>query len=81
MTKAKRAVTTVGNLVRQFARYSVMAQTKPVVVTKRGRPHNVLISIVEYERLKTRDQQAFMAADAPDELVADLEAYLRGKKR
>jgi prevent-host-death family protein len=81
MTKAKRIVTTAGNLVRQFSHYSDVALAEPVIVTRNGRPRNVLISVEEYERLKKRNQEAFMAADAPDELVADLKSYLRGKKR
>jgi hypothetical protein len=79
MAKAKRVVITAGNLVRSFSRYSDMALTKPVVVTKNRQPHNVLISVAEYERLKSRDRQAFMAADTPDEFLAQLEALARSK--
>lgn len=81
MAKPKRIVTTAGNLVRQFSHFSDMALADPVIVTRNGRPRNVLISVEEYERLKRRSHESFMAADAPGELVADLKSYLRGKKR
>ena len=81
MATAKPCVTTVDELVRQFSHYSEIAQAAPVVITKNGRPQNVLISIEEYERLKTRDQQAFLAADIPEYFVRDLESFLRSKKR
>ncbi|RJF90083.1 type II toxin-antitoxin system prevent-host-death family antitoxin [Oleomonas cavernae] len=65
--------TSAGDLVRQFSHYSDLALAQPVVVTKNGRPRNVLISVEEYERLKSRDQQAFLAADTPEEFVADIQ--------
>ena len=43
-------------------------------VTRNGRPRNVLISVEEYERLKKRDQQAFLAADTPEHFLTDIEA-------
>lgn len=41
-------------------------------------PHNVLLSVEEYERLKKRDQQAFTAADTPEHLLADIELLVVG---
>jgi prevent-host-death family protein len=82
MTKLKPVVTTAGNLVRQFSHFSDVALADPVIVTRNGRPRNVLISVEEYERLKRRsNRESFMAKDAPDELVADLKSYLRSKKK
>jgi prevent-host-death family protein len=72
--------TTAGELVRQFSHYSDLALKEPVVVTKNGRPRNVLLSIEEYERLKLRDRQALLAEDTPPEIIEDLEAYLRGER-
>jgi prevent-host-death family protein len=72
-------VTTAGDLVRRFSHYSDVALAQPVLVTKNGRPRNVLISVEEYERLKSRDQQAFMAADTPDHFLADIEALAAGE--
>jgi PHD/YefM family antitoxin component YafN of YafNO toxin-antitoxin module len=52
-----------------------------VVITKDGHPRNVLISFEEYERLKTRDQQAFLAADTPEEFLTEIEALASGEDR
>jgi prevent-host-death family protein len=79
MATVDRVTTTAGDLVRQFSHYSDIALAQPVVVTKNGRPRNVLISVEEYERLKKRDQQAFLAADTPDQFLAEIEALARGK--
>ncbi len=65
--------TTAGELVRQFAHYSDVALSHPVVVTRNGRPRNVLLSFAEYERLKRRDQQAFLAADTPERFLPSIE--------
>ncbi len=66
---------TAGDLVRKFTHYSDVALNQPVVVTRHGKPCNVLISVEEYERLKQRDQQAFLAADTPEEFLADLTRF------
>ena len=68
---------TAGEFVRKFSQYSDLALADPVVVTKNGRPRNVLISIEEYERLKERDQRAFLAADTPDHFLSAIEALAR----
>jgi len=67
-------MTTAGDLVRQFSHFSDIALAQPVIVTKNGRPRNVLISIEEYERLKSLDQRAFLAADTPERFLPDIEA-------
>lgn len=74
MKTAGRVVTTAGDFVRQFSHYSDVALGQPVVVTRNGRPRNVLIAVEEYERLKKRDQMAFLAADTPEHFLADIEA-------
>lgn len=78
MANPKQVIATAAELVRQFARYSDLALAQPVVVTRNGRPRNVLISVEEYERLSRRDGQAFMAADTPEHFLADLEALAGG---
>jgi hypothetical protein len=80
MPKPKQIKASAGDVVRQFSHYSDLALKRPVIVTKNGRPRNVLISVEEYDRLKSRDQQAFLAEDAPEELVADLENWLRSRE-
>jgi prevent-host-death family protein len=72
---------TAGEFVRQFSHYSDVALTKPVQITKNGRARNVMISAEEYQRLKSRDQQAFHAENSPQELIDDLKAYMARKKR
>ncbi len=74
-------VTTAGDLVRQFSHYSDLALAQPVVVTKNGRPRNVLISVEEYERLKLRDRQAFAAADTPEYFLAEINALASDEER
>ena len=80
MATAKPCVTTAGELVRKFSHYSEIARDAPVVITKNGQPRNVLISIEEYERLKTRDQQAFFAADTPEQFLAEIEELASGEE-
>jgi prevent-host-death family protein len=81
MAKAKQIKASAGDIVRQFSHYSDVALKRPVIVTKNGRPRNVLISVEEYDRLKSRDQLAFTAENSPEEFIADLEAYLHSRNR
>lgn len=80
MKTPERVVTTAGDLVRQFSHYSDVALGQPVFVTRNGRPRNVLISIEEYERLKKRDQLAFLAADTPEHFLEDIEELAGSKE-
>jgi PHD/YefM family antitoxin component YafN of YafNO toxin-antitoxin module len=70
---ADRATTTAGEFVRQFAHFSDLALSQPVIVTRNGRPRSVLLSYDEYERLRRRDRQVFMAADTPEAFLAGIE--------
>jgi prevent-host-death family protein len=79
MASTDRVITTAGELVRQFAHYSDIALTQPVVVTRNGRPRNVLLSMAEYERLKQRDQQAFLAVNTPESFIAAIERLATGE--
>jgi prevent-host-death family protein len=47
--------------------------SQPVLITKHGRPRNVVLSYDEYERLRARDRRAVRAEDLPDEDIAALE--------
>ncbi|MDE2474946.1 MAG: type II toxin-antitoxin system Phd/YefM family antitoxin [Alphaproteobacteria bacterium] len=80
MVPKDSVIASAGELVREFSHYSDIALAKPVVVTRNGRPRNVLISVKEYERLKERDQMAFRAADTPERFLADIEALASGKR-
>ncbi len=80
MASGKAVSTTAGDLVRQFSHFSDVALPQAVVVTKNGRPRNVIISVEEYERLKSGDQQTFLPADTPERLLADLKKTARRAK-
>jgi prevent-host-death family protein len=47
--------------------------TQPVLITKHGRPRNVVLSYDEYERLRARDRRAVRAENLTDEDIAALE--------
>ncbi|AOX16669.1 type II toxin-antitoxin system prevent-host-death family antitoxin [Kozakia baliensis] len=74
MAAVQRIMASAGELVRKFAHYSDIALAHPVIVTRNGRPRNVLISVEEYDRLRSRDQQAVTAAETPERFLADIEA-------
>lgn len=50
------------------------ALSQPVLITKHGRPRNVVLSYEEYERLNARDRRAARAEDLTDDDLAALEA-------
>jgi prevent-host-death family protein len=72
MSSSDRVTTSASELLRKFSHFSDVALSQPVVVTRDGKPRHVLLSIDEYDRLTERDQQAFLAADTPDEFLADI---------
>ena len=48
------------------------ALSGPVIVTKHGRPKNVVLSYEEYQRLAARDRSVFRVADLTDEEIAEI---------
>lgn len=48
--------------------------SQPLLITKHGRPRNVVLSYEEYERLQARDRRAVLAQDLTDEDIAAIEA-------
>lgn len=58
---------------KKFGQYREKAQSEPVTVTSYERDSVVVLSAVEYERLKSRERQAFSVQDAD---AADIEAML-----
>jgi len=48
--------------------------SQPVLITRHGRPRNVVLSYDEYERLRARDRRAVRAEDLTDEEIAAIEA-------
>jgi prevent-host-death family protein len=71
--ETRPVVAAATEVARQFSHYSDLALTRPVVVAKNGRPRNVILSIDEYNRLKSRDQLAFKADDTPAHFLAEIE--------
>ena len=59
---------------KNFGQFADKALVEPVLITKYGREHLVLLSAGEYARLKRRDRQVYRAAEVPDDLLAALEA-------
>jgi prevent-host-death family protein len=49
-------VTSASNLRKRIGEFSDIARRKPVVVTRRGRPMIVLISVESYEQLRRIEQ-------------------------
>ncbi len=50
------------------------ALSQPVIVTKHGKPKNVVLSYDEYERLTARDRRVVRLEDWTAEEIAALEA-------
>jgi prevent-host-death family protein len=48
--------------------------SQPVVITKHGRPRNVVLSYREYTRLMARDRQVFRTQDLTEEDLAEIKA-------
>lgn len=58
-----------GDVQKNFGNYRLMAENEPVHVTHYNKPSVVIISAVEYERLKKRDRKAMATEDLPEWLV------------
>jgi prevent-host-death family protein len=48
--------------------------SQPVLITKHGRPRNVVLSYDEYQRLRARDRRAIRAEDLGEEEIAAIAA-------
>ena len=59
---------------KQFGVYSETAQREPVTITKHGRDSLVLLSVADYERLKSFDtRRHYYAWELPDNIVKAIE--------
>lgn len=56
--------------VRTPGLYQDEAQREPVIIMKHNREHAVIVSAVEYRRLKRRDRLVFRTEDMPEEYIA-----------
>ena len=59
---------------KNVGRYSDVALTQPVTVTRNGRDRTVMISAVEYARLKRRDREVLGPGDFTEADLAAIRA-------
>ena len=66
---------TASELQKNFGKYKALARREPVEVTSNGERSVVVISVEDYDRLKTLDsRRAYAIEDLPDGIVAALDA-------
>ena len=65
---------------RSIKRYQDIALTEPVIVTRNGREHVVMISVDEYDRLMKRDRKAGRAEDLPNAILEKIESTAMDKR-
>jgi len=58
---------TASQFQKAFGALSDRALREPVMITKQGRDHLVVLSAEEYGRLKRRDRRVGLTADLPPE--------------
>ena len=60
---------TASEFQKSFGALSDRALREPVLITKQGRDHLVVLSVGEYVRLKRRDRRAGLTVDLSDEWI------------
>ncbi len=61
---------TAAEVQKQFGLYADKAQTEPVTITKHGRDSVVLLSVADYERLKSFDtRESYSVFDLPNDIA------------
>jgi len=65
---------TASELQNAFGVLSDKARRQPVVITKHGHDSLVVLPVEEWERLKRRDRQVGLTAEAPNEWVQAVRA-------
>lgn len=71
-----RTQTSVKDLQRHWGEVADKALLEPVVITSKGRPRHVLMSVAEYERIISETRKAYWVRDLPEPLLAVLEEGL-----
>ncbi|AFL50673.1 prevent-host-death family protein [Sinorhizobium fredii] len=64
---------TAAAVSRNFAAYQDAAVREPVIITKNGGPHTVLIAYEDYLRLSRRDRRVEATASLSDDDLAAVE--------
>ena len=59
---------------RQFGQVLREAQRDAIEIQSHGKPAAVMMSVQEYERLRSLDRQVYTAANVPDDLLAAIKA-------
>jgi prevent-host-death family protein len=62
--------TTATEFKNRVGEFQDKALAGPVMITKNGREHTVLLSAAEYQRLKRRDREVLRAGDFTDKELA-----------
>lgn len=57
---------------KEFGRFRTQAHKEAVIITNHGRDDLALISVDEYNRLRSLDQEAFYAHELSNEVVAEM---------
>lgn len=70
MTVTATAVAVSKNL----GAYQDTARREPVIITKNGRPHTVLLAYEDFVRLSKRDRIVQLSSDLPRAEIDDVEA-------
>ena len=65
-------IVTSAEAQKNFGRYREQALAEPVVVTQYGKPSVVIISAVEYERLKELDRRVMRLEDMSDTEIMEM---------
>ena len=58
---------------KTFGLLADKAMTVPIAITKHGRDHLVMLSADEYARLRRRSRRVHLAAELPDDVLAEVE--------
>ncbi len=66
------AVVTSAEAQKNFGRYREQALEEPVVVTQYGKPSVVILSALEYERLKELDRRVMRLDEMSDSEIEEM---------
>ena len=66
------AVITSAEAQKNFGRYREQALEEPVVVTQYGKPSVVILSALEYERLKELDRRVMLLDEMSDSEIEEM---------
>lgn len=65
---------------KKFGTIAQIVQTEPVCIQSHGRPHMVMLSPAEYERLRRQDRRVYATSQLPASLRAAIAAAKPSKR-